>query len=516
MAANAQALMNYSEEIHQSNAVEFFRQAPRWPTAPAEFDFTLDYLTPVALTALIPIFFAVALALALVIHLTIRFTCRHSQTVARLERHHNSRRATLILIPLSAGLLMFTFVFTSLGLLGNATLNQSAKDALDVFEALVHDISRTGFAVVDTAIHLKTKLEAFSPEESLVNSTTDSPPALSETVGDMVTPAFLAMKTFVLDRYPDVSKLRHALIELRTKILSVFKTIRRLVGMVYSVLLAVILILVSALPLLRIATARSVPRICSLFAYLLYLFVPSLLAWALVGILSAVGATVSDVCASLTVYRDTLRGIISVPTASKNAFVASGFTCPEGTSGVELKRQIRDTAGSILQSELARTTVERLLSTPATDIAETANWTSDQLPRYLNCSAQVAFSGQLEFVVCGKEGRSAIDGIWNLWVAFIGLAICLSGALFASLMGLHVMRSFDVWAFPVHVGSDVNGGSEVEGGDGVSSVGQRDGDVEKGSDGTAAGKPSSPTDAADPSVRGQSVEIAVVAQDEAS
>lgn len=458
MTAHAQAFANYSAAINHSESVQFFRATPRWPSAPSEFDFSLDYLTPVALTALIPIFFAVVLVIALIVHIAIRFTCRHRHTNDRLRRLHQSKKATLILIPMSAALLMFIFVFTSLGLLGNAMLNQSANDALNVFEALVNDLSRSGFAVVDTAIYLNEQLKAFKPNASNTNSS-----ILSATVGDMVTPTYIATKSFVLERYPDVSELRNALNSLREKIIYVFTVVRRIVGIVYSVMLAVILLLVSAPPLLRIATARGIPRICSLFAYLLYLMVPTLLAWALVGIMSAVGATVSDVCASLSSYRDTLRGVGAANSNRNrnNAFVASGFTCPEGISAASLQQQIEDTATSILQSDLARTTVERILSVPAEQIAEAATWTSQQVPRYLNCSAQIEFSGQLEFLVCGKDGRSSIDGVWNLWVAFIGLALCLSGAMFASLMGMHVMRAFDVWS---------DGVVEIGGGGGVDDV----------------------------------------------
>lgn len=476
MTAHAQALADYNATIASSTAVQFFRSTPRWPTAANEFQFSLSYLTNIALTALIPLLFALVLLLALAIHVIIRFTCRHRHTVARLERLAASHRATLVLIPLSAALLMFIFVFTSLGLLGNATLNQSTKDALHVLEALVNDLSRTGFAVVDTAIYLHAQLEAFSPNGS------DASAPLSQSVGDLVTPAFQATKTFILGRYPDVSQLRAALTDVRAEIVTIFTVVRRVVGIVYSIMLAIMLLLVSAPPLLRVATARSVARVCAMFAYLLYLCVPSLLAWAVVGVMSGVGATVADVCASLTVYRDSLRGIGGAGGSgnmgdSSNAFIASGFTCPDGLSADSLKQQIGATAESILQSELARSTVERILSTRAEEIAETAAWTSDQVPRYLNCSALIELSGQMEFIVCGKEGRSAIDGVWNLWVAFIGLALCLSVAMFASLMGVHVMRAFDVWPSKPYGGvggdnadadsdADVHGGSEGDGDDG--------------------------------------------------
>lgn len=439
MAATAQVFAQFNDTIEQSRAVKIFRATPRWPSASSTFAFTTKYLKPVALTAILPMFIAVVIVLGLVIHVIVRFTCRCQKTNARLRRLQTSRQATFALVPLSTALLLFIFVFTSLGLLGNATLNHSSLDSLDVFSGLVNDLSRAGFAVVNTSILLRSRLEAFNATSADVGT-----PILAEIVEvDLVRPTLRASQIFMLERYPNVIPLREALSSVVNNLDEVFSTVRRIVGLVYSVLFAIMLILVSAPPLLRIATAHSSSRICSVVAYLLYLFVPSIVSWVLVGVLSAVGATVADVCTSLDVYRKVLRGTVAAP--KDNAFVNSGFVCPNGLTGESLKSQIDNTAKSILQSNLARSTVELLLSTPAEQIAETASWTSDQLPKYLDCDAQIRFSGQLEFVTCGKNGNSAIDGIWNLWVAFIGLAVCLSIAMFASLMGLQVMRVLDVW-----------------------------------------------------------------------
>lgn len=443
---SSQVFVNYSATINQSSIVDFFRSTPRWPSASKDFDFSFDYLTPVALTALIPVIFASCLILLLLIHLVVRFTCRKDKVDDRLHRHYKSRKATYFLVPISCVLLTSIFILTSVGLIGNISLHNSAYDGIDVFSALLYDISRAGFAVVDTAIYINQRLVAFDPSD------TNGTEVLSETVGDLASNALNASKVFMLDRYPDVVPLRENLAILTNNILDVFDTLRRAVDIAYAVLLVIIFMLVTAPPLLRIATASAVPRFCSVVSYSLFLFVPALLAWALVGVMSSAGAVVADVCVSLHDYRDTLRGVASA--GNSNAFIASGFTCPSGLSAEELRTQIDDTTSSILQSDLARSTVERLLATPARAVAEAADWTADQLPPYLDCSKQVQFAGQLEFIACGDHRHSTMVAIYALFVAFIGLALALSLSLFASLMGLRVMRALDVWpAPPVPVGA---------------------------------------------------------------
>lgn len=438
MTASEQVFADYNGAVTQSRSVDFFQSTPRWPSATTTFAFNTDYLTPVALTALLPFFFAIVAVIVLLINLIIRFTCLFERRDARLKRLQGSRRGSLMLAPLSILLLLLIFVFTSLGLLGNASLNHSSLDALDVFSGLVNDLSRTGFAVVNTTIILRSRLAAFNASDADVSA-----PLLGDIVGDLIRPTLKATQGFMLERYPNAVPLREVLTSIVNNIEDVFKIVRGIVGLVYSVVFTIIIILVSAPPLLRIATARSTPKVASVIAYLLFLFVPAILAWVLVGVMSAIGATVADICASLDVYRQVLRGTGSSP--GDNAFVQSGFVCPDGLTAESLREQIDDTASSILQSELARSTVELLLSTPANQIAEVTTWTSSQLPRYLNCSAQIHFSGQLEYVTCSKNGNSAIDGIYTLWISFIGLAVCLTVAMFVSLLGVQVMRALDVW-----------------------------------------------------------------------
>lgn len=452
MSGDDQVFTDFSDEIIQSRAVKFFQSTPRWPTATTDFQFSVEYLTPVALTAILPLFFAAFVVLVIVIAIIVRYTCLSAKVLDRLRKQHESQRATLIMVPVSAILLTAIFVFTSIGLLGNATLNHSSNDALDVFTALVDDISRSGFVVADTAILLKQRLETFTPPPQLGNES-----VLPDLVGDLVTPTLLASKRFILSRYPDVTPLRTALQDLRDSILNVFNRVRRLVDIVYLVLLITIVILLVAIPLLRLATAKSTRRFISVIAYIACLFIPTLLAWILVGILSAVGATVADICVSLSEYRMVLRNVAVEYAMRNNTFVKSGFTCPDGLTAEALEQQIGDTALSVLQSDLARSSIQLLLSTPPELIAETAQWTSKQLPRYLDCSAQVNFTGKLEFVACGRDGLSAIDGIWNLWSCFIGLAVCLSIATLASLLGVHIMRFLDVWPYISDDASNMEG-----------------------------------------------------------
>lgn len=438
MSADAQVIANYSADIPLSSAVNFFRSTPRWPSATDVFDLSFDYAVPVALTALIPIIFAFILTIAFIIHLVIRFTIRYTSTNSRLTRLSNSKRASYFLIPFSAALLVLICIFTSLGLVGNATLNHSSNDVMDVLNGLVNDISRSGFAVVDTAVLLSNRLKKFDPDNGPL------PTALSETVGDLLIPTLVATHTYIVERYPVVGPLRSALSTFRQNIIDVLDIIRRALDIVYLVLLVIILLLLSAPPLLHIASKNRSSRFCAISFYVIYLFVPALLAWVLVGVVSAVGAIVSDVCVSLSDYRDHLRGI-SISNTTENAFISSGFVCPGGITGSELKTQIEDTAKSILQSDLAATTIERILNTSANEIAEAAKWSGKEVPRFVDCSAQVEFAGRLQLIACGRDSRSAVDGIVNMWVAFLGLSICLSIAMFASLTGINVLRALDIW-----------------------------------------------------------------------
>lgn len=444
MTADAQVYVNFSTVIQQSTAVDFFRTTPRWPSASSDFDFSTSYLLPVALTAVLPLLFAVVVLVFLIIHVAIRFTRWNERINERIHRLRSSKEAAVYLVPISTVLLLFIFVFTSLGLVGNASLNHSANDGLDVFVGLVTDLHRTGFTVVNTSVVLRDRLSQF-------NASRDAPESiLANIVGDLSRPALAASQKFMLDRYPDVRPLGDALNTLVDNVRDVFDIVRRVVSAVYSVIFIVILMLVSAPPLLRIATGSSAPRILSVTAYLLYLFVPAVLAWVLVGVLSAVGAVVADVCTSLHTYRAVLRNDVSISASSSqsNAFVSSGFVCPDGLSADSFKDQINSAAVSVLQSELAKSTVRLLLNTSAEQVFEVAKWTANELPQYLNCSAQIRFSGQLEFVACSNDGLSAINGVYQLWVAFIGLAVCLSMVVFMSLMGLPIMRALDVWPSP--------------------------------------------------------------------
>jgi len=126
-------------------------------------------------------------------------------------------------------------------------------------------------------------------------------------VGDMSLSALAASQKFVLDRYPDVKPLRKSLQVLVDNVKDVFHTVRNLIKIVYSVLFAIMLIIISAPPLLRIATITHSSKYISIASYLLYLLIPTLLSWLLIGILSSIGAVVSDVCRSLHDYRTFLN-----------------------------------------------------------------------------------------------------------------------------------------------------------------------------------------------------------------
>lgn len=301
---------------------------------------------------------------------------------------------------------------------------------------IVSDVSRVGYAMVDTAVYMRGQLKAFDP------STTDSQ-IFASAIGDFITPTLESMRDYAVSAYPDVVPLRSSLKSLIESITEVLDIIRKAVTIIYAVVLALLLLLSSA-PLL-LFTSDALPkraRCARIFTQIVYLLLPALLAWLLVGVTSVVGAVVSDVCVSIHDYRAVL---MSTGNASvNNPLVNSGFVCPDAILPSDLRSQIDDTSAAILQSQLATSTVELMLNTSAKGIIDSADWSADQIIRLLDCSMQIDFSGKLEFVVCGHEGQSAMEGIFDLWIGFLGLAIVLGFSLIITLFGVQVASSMFV------------------------------------------------------------------------
>ncbi|CAN8073700.1 unnamed protein product [Agarophyton chilense] len=430
---------NYSVVLPQANAVAFFRSLPRWPSASKQFQFSFSYLSPVALSALLPIFFAVALTLLALVHLIVRYSCRRQSTDARIKRLSHSTPATLVQCAFSSLILFLIFTFTSLTLLANASLQFASLDAVDLIQALTGNLSLSGFSFVDVALFFRQRLVQFDPSRAFG---ADNP--MNQFLPEFGARSLSTMHQYTLQNYPNLNPLRTNLQSLVSAIDHVLRVVRRAVNLVYVVLLIIILLIASAPLLLFLVDAFTLQnrrRIVRFLSHLMFFLLPSFFCWACVGVTAAVGMTVADVCHMMHVYRQALLGAaVSEP----NALLQSGFDCP-ATSAVGVRERIQLAADSVLQSELASSTVKLLLNTSAETIAETAQWSGSRVEDALNCSMQIEFSGKLEDVVCSPAGHAAIQGVYELFIGFLGLSICLTVAGIASLFGMQVARSLIVW-----------------------------------------------------------------------
>ncbi|PXF48735.1 hypothetical protein BWQ96_01587 [Gracilariopsis chorda] len=430
--------VNYSLPVQPSHAVGFFRSVPRWPSASDTFEFSFSYLSPVALTALLPIFFAAILTLYMLVHLVVRYSCRQSSTDARINRISKSKSATLVQCVFSSLCLFLIFTFTSLTLLANASLQFASHDALDLIAGLTNHLSLTGFSFVDVALFVQKRLGSFQPSEALSTN------PLSDFLPEFGDRSLTAMHQYILQNYPNFNPLRQSLDTLVTAIGNVLVVVRRAVTLVYIILLTVILLIASGPLLLFLVdafTLQNQRRIIRFFAHLCFIVLPVMFCWACVGVTAGVGVTLADVCVMLHDYRAVLLGNQST---APNALLQSGFDCPVQSS-TDVRERIQLTAGSILQSSLAVQTVQMLLNTSAESVAETALWSGTRVESALNCSMQIVVSGKLERVACSPAGHGAVQGVYELFVGFLGLAICLSVAGVASLFGMQVARSLIVW-----------------------------------------------------------------------
>lgn len=440
-AATAQALLDTNTSITLSFAVDVFERIPRWPSSFDTFDFSGGYIRAIVLSALIPFLSGLALSILLLTHIIIRFTCRRRTTDLRFHKLNRSKPWTISQSLVSFILFFCIFACVSLGILGNAGLNSSTQDAVSTLDGLLTDIRRTGLALVDIGILLRTRLENFDSSEAPI------PRKLTDKFGNVFANSLDALQSYARDNYPELGPLRSEVASLAENIKGVLEDVRVAVGVIYAVLLALILILTFAPLLLHtghwVAMAQR-PRPTRAVFFVLYMILVAL-AWLLVGAFSTVGIAVADVCRATHDYRTVLLGgILDVDAMRKNPLISSGFVCPNVLNPERLTKQIDDTTASILQSDLASNTVQLMLNTTAKDVAEASSWSGEEVKRYVDCSALIQFSGAMEFIVCGEEGQSTVEGVYDLWIAFLGLALLFMAGLFISLFGFNMARWFNV------------------------------------------------------------------------
>lgn len=439
--ASAQADANFSAPIILSPSVSFFRSTPRWPSATNDFALKYDYLTPVALTALIPVLVSFILIIFFLSLLILRYTCRQPKVDARILRMHHSSSATTLQILLSVIFSFLIFTFIAFGIVSVTAANFAFRDALDLIIAIVRDVSRTGFAFVDVGIFLENKLRAFSPSSIQQAPTSSQAP-------EQYIPALQSVQAYITNVYPDLAPLRDSLENVVNDIIDVLDVVRKAIGLASGVLVAICLLLLLAPLLFFLLDAMPLgkrSRIWRVFVHVLLIVFPSLLAYAMVGVTASVGAVLADVCVTVHDYRSVLFGDASAADFPNNALIKSVSTCPDNIDPQRLSEQFNGTIDSVLQSDFAVDSIDLLLDTPAKQIADTAAWTRDEVLRYVDCSKLIEFSGKLEFLACTDSAKSAVEATYDLFVAFLGMALVLTVALYLSLIGIRV-----AWALLVY------------------------------------------------------------------
>eukprot|EP00177_Eucheuma_denticulatum_P001685 GFKZ01003033.1.p1 GENE.GFKZ01003033.1~~GFKZ01003033.1.p1 ORF type:complete len:479 (+),score=52.18 GFKZ01003033.1:485-1921(+) len=447
--ATAQLAADFNIPITQSYGVRFFQGTPRWPTASSQFDFSFDYLTPVALTALIPLFVALVFVSLFILQLTCRYTFRESKVNARIYRMHTSRNYSVLQISLAVLLTLPITAFIALAVISVVALNFSFNDGLDMINAVASDLFLVATGIVDVGILFENRIRQFEPSFPIPSFLNASLPLIdpSLNLGNLTANAISAARTYILDRFPDFEPLDEAIHLRFDQVTNVLSVTRRAVDIVSAGLLAIVLFMLSAPALHFFVDALPLSkrfRPSRIIFHVLIVLVPTLLAWSFFGVTSAVGATLSDICVSLHDYRAVLLGTLDSSTVPENVFVKGNVLCP-GVDATEINEQFSGTMAAVLQNEFARDIIQNVLSTTAESIASTTDWTRDRVGGYTDCTQLIRFSGQLEFIGCGREGKSAVQAVFDLWVAFLGMSIALTVAVFLSLWGVRIGWGLLVW-----------------------------------------------------------------------
>lgn len=440
--ADAQLHIRFNQSIPQSSAVSFFRNIPRWPNSHNEFELSFDYLTPVALTTLIPLFVSLIIIFLFIIQLSCRYSLREPKVDDRIFRMHRSRPYTILQISVAVALIFSILLFIAVAMISVVALNFSFQDGLDMIGGVAEDLFHVSSGFVDVAQQFRDRIVNFDPNVSQGSG------VISDSFGDFVTPALNSLRAFVLDRYPDVTRLNEAISTRSEQVKNVLRVTLRAVNLVSAGLLAIIISLLAAPGLHFLVDAFPLNRryrFCRIMFHVMVTIFPTLLAWSFLGVTSAVGATLSDICTSLHDYRSVLLDEIDAGTVSSNAFVKGDVLCPANVNPELIRSQFNSTVDAILQSSLARRSIRTVLGTSAESVARTAAWSRDKVMAYVDCSALITFSGKLEFITCGQQGKSSIQSVLDLWAAFLGVSLALTIAVLLSLWGMRIGWGLLVW-----------------------------------------------------------------------
>lgn len=440
--ADAQLHIRFNQSIPQSPAVSFFHDIPRWPNSRNEFELSFDYLNPVALTALISVFVALIFIFLFIIQLSCRYSARESKVDDRIFRMHRSRNYTILQISLAVTLTFATTLFIAVAMISIVALNFSFQDGLNMIGGVAEDLFHVSSGLVDVAQQFRDRFVNFNP-----NASQDSG-VVSGSFGDFLTPAFSSLRAYALEHYPDFTQLNEAISTRSAQVRNVLRVVSRAVNIVSAGLLAIIISLLAAPALHFLVDALPLTRryrFCRIMLHVLVSVFPTLLAWSFLGVTSAVGATLSDICMSLHDYRSVLLNEIDPSTVPMNAFVKGDVLCPSNIDPGRIRSQFNSTVAAILQNQFTRTTISKVLGTSAESVAMSAEWSRDKVMGYVDCSALITFSGKVEFIACGQQGKSAIQSVVDLWAAFLGISLALTIAVFLSLWGIRIGWGLLVW-----------------------------------------------------------------------
>lgn len=462
---------NITDPIEHSPAVAFLAALPRWGRR-VPFALTTPYIISTALSSIVTVISGIVVVLLLSVALFIRLGPRRDAVDVILNRIALKPRDYVWHIAVSVVLTFGVALFISLGFIGASVLVSSLHDTLDTIEALLVTVKATGFAVVDLFLLFVHRLKILDPSSEQLRKVLPVLPDVD--VDDLVT-AFSAMRDYSIERIPDVGPLRAALSELLARIESTLKLVGTYADGVYYAMLILLLCQLFT-PLLHfleeIYIAHNFALVWRIMNYLFYIGVPAFTSWILLAVSSTVGLFVSDACEIMHDYR---RHILELPGAAlaKNPLIESGLVCLPNSQAMGIKQRLNE-ALVPLDDPLFGDTARVVLNVTSSALKRRAAWSVNSLTQLIECRTLVELSGQLEHILCGKGARSVAQGVVDVWVAFLGLALVLSLAFFAFSLGVRIAWAALVWPPAFHEKnseSSSDGGSKLD--DASSAEGRR-------------------------------------------
>ena len=435
----------FPEQLPTSRHVAFLRGLPRWGGR-APFALDPSYLVPAVLSALIPVIAGAVAMLLMMVALYARLGPRRKAVDDAMRRAARAPASNWYHALASVALSFAAGTFVALASVGAAVLLDAFRDTTDVIRALVNNVSATGFAVVDTFLAFIYRLREVDLTDPQVIQLIATPKAAKS---DIMVKAFDAMRQYSLARMPDVQPLRQALVKLLARINDGLNMVVAYSDVVYYVICGLLCLQIVA-PVVHLAEealfVRGSRKRWRVLLGLSYILLPVATVWLLLGVASAAGVAVGDACVVLHDYRRHILNATGTP-LKVNPLIESGLVCIDPRQAALMTSGINDALKSLDAPVFAHISGV-LFKGNASDLFDAARGSARALEDIIDCTTLVNLSGKLEHIVCGA-GLSVARGLFELWVALLGLAIALTVAFFASTLGMRVAWAYYVWPLPV-------------------------------------------------------------------